>query len=315
MTRALTGAIIAAVLAIAPATAAARTEPPRATEIARKTDRFLAKHAQSGPVPRAGTGGIGGTFGGDLFPDSRVVCFYGAPQMGQTVLGMNSIAGAARRLAIQAEPYEALGDRPVIGEFDLVSVFATAGGGPDGLYRTRQSEDVIALYLAAARKAGGRLMLDIQPGRSTFSKELTALGDWAAEPDVDIAIDPEWNVGRRGIPGRTPGKVTAGQVNALSKRLAAIVRENGLPPKVLVVHQFRRGSVLGRTKIKQRRGVQVLLNFDGIGGPGPKEAGYASLAAPKLFAGFSLFYQRDRPLMKPSAVLGLDPEPDFLLYQ
>jgi len=312
MIRALIAAL-AATLAVATPAAAAGPAPQTAAEIARKTDRFLA--AQPASALRGGSGGIDGTFGGELFPASRVVCFYGAPQMGRTVLGMNTIAGASKRLAAQAEPYAALGTRPVVGEFDLVSVFATAGGGPDGLYRTRQSDDVIELYLAAARKAGGRLMLDIQPGRSTLGNELRALADWAAEPDVDLAIDPEWAVGRRGIPGRTPGSVTAAQVNSFSKRLAAIVRENDLPAKVLVVHQFRRGSVRGRTRIKQRRGVQVLLNFDGIGGPGPKAAGYANLAVPKLFDGFSVFYQRDRPLMKPPAVLGLDPEPDFLLYQ
>ena len=235
--------------------------------------------------------------------------------MGQTVLGTHTVPGAARALALQTEPYAELGDRPVVGEFDLVSVFATAGGGPDRLYRTRQSDEVIGLYLAQAREAGARLMLDIQPGRSTFPAELAALGDWIAEPEVDVAIDPEWNVGRRGIPGRTPGKVTAAQVNGVSKRLAAIVRDEDLPPKLLVVHQFRRGSIRGRTNVKQRRGVQVVLNFDGIGSPGPKVAGYEALAVPRLFDGFSLFYRRDAPLMKPTAVLGLDPEPDFLLYQ
>ena len=316
MARALTAAIVVALIAAAPAIAA-RPSPPTAGEIQRKTERFLAPSAApvTPPAPRGGTGGIGGTFGGALFPDSRVVSLYGAPQMGQTVLGMNTVTEAGRRLAAQAEPYAELGTRPVVGEFDLVSVFATAGGGPDGRYRTRQSDEIIALYLATARKIGARLMLDIQPGRATLGNELRALADWAAEPDIDIAIDPEWAVGRRGVPGRTPGKVTSAQVNSFSRRLSAIVRENDLPPKVLVIHQFRRGSIRGRTKIKQRRGVQVLLNFDGIGGPAPKETGYASLAAPKLFDGFSLFYQRDRPLMKPSAVLGLDPEPDFLLYQ
>ena len=81
------------------------------------------------------------------------------------------------------------------------------------------------------------------------------------------------------------------------------------------MHQFRRGSIRGRTQVKQRPGVQVVLNFDGIGCPGAKASGYAALAVPTLFNGFSLFYRRDRPLMRPTAVLGLDPAPDFLLYQ
>ena len=58
-------------------------------------------------------------------------------------------------------------------------------------------------------------MLDIQPGRSTFSAETAALAGWLAQPDVDLALDPEWNVGPRGVPGQTPGKVGAAEVNAV----------------------------------------------------------------------------------------------------
>ena len=93
------------------------------------------------------------------------------------------------------------------------------------------------------------------------------------------------------------------------------MRENDLPPKLLVVHQFRRGMIRGKARIRPRRGVQVLLNFDGIGSPAAKAVGYAALSSPTLFNGFSLFYQRDTPLMRPGAVLALEPEPDFLLYQ
>ncbi len=318
MARPRTTAPLAAVvvsLALA-AGAGGAAAPPTAGELRRATDRFL---AQQPPALQRGSGGSsGGTAGavvGDLLPDNRVVAFYGAPQMGQTVLGMRSPAAAARKLAAQSAPYASLGERPVVGEFDLVSVFATAGGGADGLYRSRQSPKVIQIYLDQARAVEARLMLDIQPGRSTFAAEVEALGASIVEPDVDVALDPEWNVGRRGIPGQTPGKVTAKEVNAVSRELAAIVRANDLPPKLLVVHQFRPGMVRGRRKIRQRPGVQVLLNFDGIGAPDPKAAGYAALTTPKLFNGFSLFYQRDTPLMKPGAVLALEPEPDFLLYQ
>ena len=105
-------------------------------------------------------------------------------------------------------------------------------------------------------------------------------------------------------------------MNAVSRTLARIVREYGLPPKLLVVHQFRRGSdPRPRRDHASGAGVQVVLNFDGIGSPEPKAAGYAALTTPRLFDGFSLFYRRDTPLMKPGAVLGLEPEPDFLLYQ
>jgi hypothetical protein len=305
--------VLVVAAALAAAGSAAATELPTHRELTSATNRFLV--ATPTPSVPSYEGPAGYSAPTDVLPDNRVVAFYGAPQMGQTILGMRRPPAAARKLAAQSAPYADLGDRPVVGAFDLVAVFATAAGGPDNRYRTRQDPQVIEIYLEQARAVDARLMLDIQPGRSTFARELDVLGDWVVQPDVDVAIDPEWNVGRRGIPGRTEGKVTAKEVNAVSKKLAAIVKANDLPPKLLVVHQFRRGSIRQRSRIRSRSGVQIVLNFDGIGSPGPKEAGYGALSEPPLFNGFSLFYSRDTPLMKPAAVLGLDPVPDFLLYQ
>jgi hypothetical protein len=307
----LLAATLVAVLSAYAAPAAAT--PPTRGHLDRATARFLDRES---PRTAHGSGGAG-PFSVAVLPDERVVAFYGAPQMGRTVLGLNTPAEAARKLARQTSPYAALGDRPAVGEFDLVSVFATAGGGPDGLYRSRQSADVIQIYLDQARASGVRLMLDIQPGRSRIGDEMRALAPWIAQPDVDLAIDPEWNVGPRGIPGSTPGKITSREINAAIRKLSATVTAAGLPPKLLVIHQFRRGMVRGRTRIKSSPGVQAILNFDGIGAPAPKVAGYAALASASatVFNGFSLFYSLDRPLMAPTDVLALDPAPDFLLYQ
>jgi hypothetical protein len=312
MRRARTASFLAALALLAVAPGAAADRAPTATKLKRATERFLADHPAAAARE---SGGVAPTATGDVFPANRVVAFYGAPQMGQTILGMLSPPAAAKRLATQSRPYASLGTRPVLGEFDVVSVFATAGGGSDGMYRLRQASEILEIYLAQARDSGLRLMLDVQPGRSTFTAETEALSEWLVQPDVDLALDPEWNVGPRGVPGRTPGKVGPRQINAVIRSLAAIVRENGLPPKVLVVHQFRSGMIRGKSRIKPRPGVQVLFNFDGIGSPAAKAAGYAALASPTLFDGFSLFYQRDSPLMKPRSVLALEPEPDLLLYQ
>ncbi len=151
MARYVTGAVAATIVVLAlAATAAASRRPPSAAAIDRATERFLAEQPPPHPAPRPRAPGVTG----ELFPASRVVSFYGAPQMGQTVLGMYSPPAAAKRLAAQSAPYASLGARPVIGEFDLVSVFATAGGGSDGLYRQRQSPEVTEIYLAQARTSG-----------------------------------------------------------------------------------------------------------------------------------------------------------------
>jgi hypothetical protein len=304
-------AVVAATLALAPA-AGGSVDPPSSAELRRAADRFLEHHDALAATPRAAGPESSPA---PVLPDSRVVALYGAPQMGQTILGLTSPKGARRKLASQSAPYEELGSRPITGAFDLVTVFATAGGGADGLYRTRQDDQIIEIYLEQARLAGGRLILDIQPGRSTFLDEVRELHEWIAEPDVDVGLDPEWNVGRRGIPGQTRGKVSARQVKRVQRSLATTVAANDLPPKLLLVHQFRRGSVRKRGRIHQRQGVQTVLNFDGIGSPAAKAAGYEALSAPRLFDGFSLFYRRDVTLLKPGSVLALEPEPDLLLYQ
>jgi hypothetical protein len=302
------------VLVAAPATSAAPShpDPPRTSELHERTPR------SGGPV--AATTHLGTPTrlpGGatEVFPKHRVVALYGAPQMSATVLGRLSPSEAGRRVRSEARRYDWPGAKLRVRAFELVASIATADRGTDGLYRFRQSDATIARYLRAARAAGARLVLDIQPGRSPFTTEVRALERWLREPDVDVALDPEWNVGRHGVPGRTEGSVDAATINAVSRQLAAIGAERRLPQKVLVIHQFREGSVVGRSDVKQRRRTAVTLSFDGIGSPGAKSAGYRELSAPQLFDGFTLFYRLDSPLTSAKQVVNLRPRPDYVLYQ
>lgn len=291
-------------LALAPATADAATPPSAAA--------FRVATPDLPAAPRVPAPDIDDE---PILPDNRVLAIYGAPQLGNTALGERSPRRAARLAVRQSRPYERGGDRPLIPALDLIGVVANSTPGPDRRYRTRQPPELIDKYLGAARKAGARLMIDIQPGRSPIRDEIAYLRPWLAEPDVDLAIDPEWNVGRRGIPGETAGSVSARELNVAARALRRIVSRNELPPKLLVVHQFRKGSVRHRRSIKQPHDVEVILNFDGIGSPGPKIAGYEALSSRRLFNGFSLFYRLDTPLIGPREVLRLDPAVDFLLYQ
>jgi hypothetical protein len=251
-----------------------------------------------------------------LFPGQRLVAVYGAPQLDATIVGKRSPAGAASeatRLATRFTEVSSPAGQPAI---DLIATVATADPGPSGLYRSRQAPELIASYLEAARSAGGRLVLDVQPGRAKFIREVRALEPFLLEPDVDVALDPEWNVGRKGVPGVTPGSVTAKQVNKVARYLAGLVAANDLPQKALIVHQFREGSIRARDRIRQLGGeVAVTLNFDGIGSPPPKIAGYRALAQPGLFNGFSVFVSRDSKVMGFRRIAALEPPPDYVMYQ
>ena len=85
---------------------------------------------------------------------------------------------------------------------ELIAVVAAAHPGPGDRYNLRQPDSVIRRYLKAARKAKALLILDIQPGRSDFFTETKRLRKWLKEPDVGLALDPEWRM----APGRGPGQ-------------------------------------------------------------------------------------------------------------
>ena len=252
-----------------------------------------------------------------IFPRFRVVAFYGAPQADELgTLGIGSPKAAGRRLERQARRYRRPG-RPVLPAFELIAVVANGAPGADGRYRTRQRASVIRRYLGAARRARALLLLDIQPGRADFLTEMRALEPFLREPDVGLALDPEWHVGPGEVPGRVLGSVEAGVVNAVSARLAEIVRERGLPEKLLVVHQFTRDMVRNRGRLARRPGVPLVLDVDGFGTRAQKVAKYRELTrgVRGFPVGIKLFYREDTGLMTPRQVLRLRPEPDLVVYE
>ncbi len=255
--------------------------------------------------------------GRSLLPEYRLVGFYGAPQDDALgALGIGSPADAAEALAKQAEGYE--GKRPVLPVFELLATIAASAPGEDGLYRTRQPHSVIREYLAAAREVDGLLLLDIQPGRATFQSEVRRLQRYLEEPDVGLALDPEWRVGPTEAPGDVIGSVTATEVNQVADGLAATVERLDLPEKLFVIHQFTEDMISSRELLEPMEGLATVLNVDGFGDPANKVAKYEELGPPRgsgFGSGFKLFYSEDFDLMSPREVLDLKPVPDLIVYE
>jgi len=268
--------------------------------------------ATATPAPPQLPGG-----GRRLLPDRRIVAFYGAPQaaeLGQ--LGIGTPASAARKLAKQARGYQQP-DRPVLPAMELIAVVAAAHPGEGGRYNTRAQPKVIDRYLRAARKAKALLILDIQPGRSDFFTETQRLERWLKEPDVGLAIDPEWRMGPDEVPGNVIGSVEAREVNATSAWLAQLVDQHDLPEKLFLIHQFT-DDMVDDTQLQERPGLAMVLNADGFGGQAIKKAKYRAFTrSPRDFfhKGFKLFYREDTDLMSPREVLRLRPPPDVVIYE
>jgi hypothetical protein len=257
--------------------------------------------------------------GRTIFPAFRVVAFYGAPQDPQLgELGIGKPATAARKLEKQARAYRG-GGRPVLPAFELISTVASGAPGTDGRFSVRQSKRVIDRYLKAARAAKALLILDIQPGHVDFMTDVRALKPYLEQPDVSLALDPEWKVPADQIPGKVIGSTDATAVNQVSAYLAAIVKARKLPQKLLVVHQFTENMVMRKELLQQPPGVALTLNVDGFGNQPDKIAKYREFtrqpAVRRLQSGFKLFFHEDTNLMSPRQVLRLRPRPSLVVYE
>jgi hypothetical protein len=251
-----------------------------------------------------------------LFPDHFVVALYGSPlthRLGRLGLGPPSFAAEA--LKEQARAYK--GTRRVLPALEVVATVARDNPGPDGSYTNLLSEGMIQAYLEQARAIQGLLLIDVQPGRRSFWHHVPRYARFLKEPDVGLALDPEWRVGPGQIPGHTLGHVSAGELNKVIDYVAAIVRRYRLPQKLVVIHQFTPFMIKDRHKVHIPPEVAVTFDFDGVGGKDAKIGNYIELGpGPKgSHQGIKLYYTNDVGLLSPREILSLEPQPDIVIYQ
>jgi len=253
---------------------------------------------------------------GDPFTGRRVVAYYGAagtPGLG--VLGAGSPAQAWTALNHQARLF----DTPTgaaVRCFELITSVAADSPGGDGAYRNRVDPAVIAPYLTTVHAHHGVLLLDVQPGRANFLTEARALAPLLTQPDVGLALDPEWRMRPGQVPGQVIGSVTAAEVNQVSGWLDSLTAAHHLPDKLFVVHQFTGPEITDEPDLAHRPHLHEILNVDGFGPIGLKKTVYAQLAARSPYPlGLKLFYRQDPTLMTPTQIDALTPAPQLIDYQ
>ncbi|NNG38146.1 hypothetical protein HJ588_02515 [Flexivirga sp. ID2601S] len=258
--------------------------------------------------------------GREIFPAYRLFGYCGSPAgaaLGQ--LGVGDLADEAEQMMGKVTAWD--GGRRVQPVMELISCIVQSAPGADGQYRIRLGDDTIRQWLDVARQHKALLLLNIQPGRATFLDEVKAVERWLREPDVGLALDPEWSVG----PGQTPGKVfghTTGQVlDDVASYVSGLVTEHKLPEKPMVIHVLRRDIVSDESALRPHPGVALVKSVDGIGPMHDKVKAYNAVMAgtpPHIHPGFKLFFQEDGrygPLMTPDQVLALTPQPEYVLYE
>jgi hypothetical protein len=261
---------------------------------------------------------------GALLPYKRIIAFYGNPlskKMG--VLGEypkeEMLAKLDHEVArwAKADPSHTI--QPAL---HLIVTVAQGAPGKAGLYRLQMRDSMVNEIYSWAKAKHALLFLDVQVGKSTLQTEIPRLRPFLENPDVHLAVDPEFAMATSGaVPGTKIGTLDAKDINWAIDFLDEIARSKNLPPKILVVHRFTRKMVTNASQIRPTPHVQVVMDMDGWGPPWLKFDSYHDYikAEPVQFTGFKLFFHNDTkkgdPLLTPAEVLRLHPRPLYIQYQ
>lgn len=259
-----------------------------------------------------------------LLPTHRIVAYYGNPlskRMG--ILGEYDEDVMLERLQQEVHQWNRVDpSHPVIPALHLIAVVAQGSPGSAGKYRMIMPDDIVNKVYKLAQDNHALLIIDIQTGHDDIRNILPRFAWILKQPDVHLGIDPEFNLISSGaIPGSRIGTYDAKDINYVSAYLDKLVKENNLPPKVLIVHRFTQKGVTNAKKIVLHPDVQIVMNMDGWGPPILKRGTYRNFIVPESvqYTGFKLFYHNDTKagdkLMSANDVLKLNPQPLYIQYQ
>ncbi len=261
---------------------------------------------------------------GAVLPFNRIVAFYGnlySKQMG--ILGELPRKEMLAKLKGELVKWHAADSTVnVIPALHYIAVTAQGYPGKGNTYRLRMPFHQIDSVISMAKELNALVFIDVQVGHSTIQAELPQFEQYLKMPNVHFGMDPEFSMKGGQKPGAAIGTFDAADINYVSGYLAKLVKENNLPPKILVVHRFTRPMVTNYKQIKLQPEVQVVMDMDGWGAQARKINTYRQFVygEPVQFTGFKLFYKNDfrekgSRIMTPEEVLKLKPRPMYIQYQ
>ncbi|HTF28555.1 MAG TPA: hypothetical protein VK625_06905 [Flavitalea sp.] len=261
---------------------------------------------------------------GAVLPFKRIVAFYGnlySTRMG--ILGELPEKEMLEKLQGEVKKWqEADSTLEVVPALHYIAITAQGSPGKGNKYRLRMPFKEIDKILVMAQKINALVFIDIQVGLSTLQEELPQFEQYLKMPNVHFGIDPEFSMKGGQAPGKAVGTFDAADINYTTEYLAKLVKENNLPPKIIVVHRFTQKMVTNYQQIKKRPEVQIVMDMDGWGHQARKINTYRQFIhkEPVQFTGFKLFYKNDlreanSHVMSPAEILKLKPQPVYIQYQ
>lgn len=252
-------------------------------------------------------------------PQALYVALYGFPGSSTLgALGEQPLQQTVDRAVRLAERYVGLG-RPVVPAFELIGSVASAFAGSDGDYSNEFPPELFLPWIDAAEDNGFHVLIDLQSGRARFPDQAREYAELWRRPNVSMALDPEWRVRAPQTPGGgTIGTVDAAEVNETTWYLDELTRSEGLPPKLLVLHQFDPSMITDKSSIAGTDRVQVVMHMDGFGTLARKRGSWGRMVAdlpPGSRTGWKNFFDEDSPTPTPAETLDNTPTPMWVSYQ
>lgn len=262
----------------------------------------------------------------NVLPTNRIVAFYGHPHEGAMgILGTTSIQDLYDQIMVKVADWEeADPSRPVIPAFEIIASVAQADPLSDGSYLSDTDFETIQEYIDFAADHDMLVFLDTQIGRRTIPEEIDRLRPLLEQPNVHLALDPEFAMDEGEIPSIDLGEIDASDVNDAQQEMADLSAELGIPQKLLLVHQFHYTMIENKENIVDVPGVELIIHADGHGAPPEKQVTYEVMVTEWIdqitfFSGFKVFMANnevnDDPEMSPADMMALDPPPDIITYQ
>lgn len=275
-------------------------------------------------VWRTQTAATGAQLGGGgqlVFDGKRYVALYGSPVTPALgVLGEQGVEETIERAARLAGRYDELTEDTVVPALEIIVTVASGSAGDDGNYSNEWSSDTFLPLIEAAGEAGQYVVLDFQPGRTSFLDQIRDYEDLLAYPHVGVALDPEWRLEPDEVHLTQIGSVDIAEVNQVVDYVADFVQENRLPQKLVILHQFQLRMITDRPDLDtSRTEVALLIHADGQGSQGAKQETWRALhkdAPEGVYWGWKNFIDEDSPTLTPEETYTrVDPIPDFVSYQ
>lgn len=234
---------------------------------------------------------------GALLPYHRIIAYYGnlySTRMG--ILGEIPKEQMFKKLLGEVDAWAAADSTvKTIPALHYIAVTAQGQPGKGGKHRLRMPFHQIDTIVRWAKEIDAITFVDVQVGHATVQEEIPELEPYLKTPTMHLGIDPEFSMKDGSRPGAKIGTFDAADINWVVDYLARIVRENNIPPKILVIHRFTQGMITNYQNIKKVPEVQIVIDMDGFGDKPLKMSTFNRFIRPEpiQFVGFKLFYKND----------------------